>query len=119
MNDSSHGFMPAAQVLAVCFLVGVALELPTLLFAIVSSGAGHGDYAAARALFPAPMLLTLVEGDRIGTLSIATALLQFPIYGLVLAWGLLRKTNIPIFVLAALHIIAAIVCFSGTLPNFS
>jgi hypothetical protein len=119
VTNRSNGLKSAAQVVAVCFVVGVALELPTLMIAIVSGGAGHGDYAAARALFPAALLLTRVDGDTIGWLSIGAALLQFPIYGVLLAWAILRKNYVPVLVVASLHIIAVIVCFSGTLPNFS
>ena len=73
--------------------LGVLVELPALFAALISGGAGHGDYAAARALFSAPMLLTLLEGDTIGPFSM--------------------------ILLALAHLIAASACFAGTLPNFS
>ena len=55
-------------------VVGVLIELPALYAAIVSGGAGHGQYFAARALFPVPMVMTYYQGDRIGLLSISLAL---------------------------------------------
>ncbi|MEO6217982.1 MAG: hypothetical protein ABIO86_18275 [Sphingomonas sp.] len=51
--------------------VGTFIELPALFVAVMSAGAGHGDYVAARMLFPASMLLTLIEGS-IGPISSAS-----------------------------------------------
>ena len=101
------------------FTLGVLVAVPAVLAAASSGGAGHGKYVAARALFPAPMLLTLLEGDRVGALSIAVGLLQFPIYGTILGWSIGRKNYLRVVVLTAVHVIAASVCFIGTLPNFS
>ena len=108
----------AAYAALVGFGLGVLLELPTIFAAIISGGAGHGDYIAARALFPSSMLLTLLEG-RIGEFSIGVALLQFPIYGMLLGWSIVRRNYLPAIAVASLHVIAAIFCFAGTLPNFS
>jgi hypothetical protein len=98
--------------------LGALIELPALAAAILSAGAGHGHYVAARALFPTSMLLTLLEG-RINAFSIAIGLLQFPIYGGVLGWGIARRTYLPATLLASAHLAAVLVCFAGTLPNFS
>jgi hypothetical protein len=98
--------------------LGVFLVFPALVMAIASAGAGHGDYVLARALFPASMLLTLIEGN-IGTLSMIVGLLQFPIYGGLLAWSLVRKVYLPMVVVGLLHLVAAIVCFSDAIPGFS
>ena len=98
--------------------LGVLLALPALLLAVMSAGAGHGGYVAARALFPFSMALTLVEG-HIGLLSLTVALAQFPIYGGVLGWSIVRKNFRPIAVFALAHFLAVIFCFSGTLPAFS
>lgn len=104
--------------IAVGFVLGLLIEIPALLVAVFSGGAGHGDYVAARALFPASMLLTLPYGS-IGTVSITVGLLQFPIYGALLGWSVERKNYLAAVVLALAHVIAALVCFAGTLPNFS
>lgn len=108
-----------AKPVAVGFALGAVLAVPAVMAAISSSGAGHGDYAGARVLFPAPMLLTVVEGDRIGALSISLGLFQFPIYGAVLGWSMARKNYLPAVVLIVAHMVAALACFAGTLPNFS
>jgi hypothetical protein len=100
-------------------IFGVLLGFVAIYLAILSSGAGHGNYAAARLLFPTPMLLTLIQGNTIGTLSMGFALLQFPFYGGLLGWTIARKTYLPAVVVGSLHLIALAVCFAGTLPNFS
>ncbi|MBX3564081.1 MAG: hypothetical protein KF730_05825 [Sphingomonas sp.] len=64
------------------------------------------------------MLLTPLEGS-IGAFAICTALLQFPLYGALSGWSVARKKYGVIALVGALHIAAAIWCFSGALPNFS
>jgi hypothetical protein len=98
--------------------LGALLTLPALFLAAASGGAGHGDYGLARALFPAPMLLTLLEGS-IGAPSLGLAFLQFPAYGGLLGWAMARKNYLPAVVVASAHLIAVIICFPGALPNFS
>jgi len=104
---------------AVGSALGVVISFPALFAAVISGGAGHGDYAAARMLFPAPMLLTLLDHDTIGAFSIGIGLLQFPVYGALLGWSVARKNYLPAFAVTTAHIIAAVACFAGTLPNFS
>ena len=98
--------------------LGLVLGVIANLLAVLSSGAGHGDYAAARMLFPASMLLTFVEGS-IGELSIAVALLQFPFYGGLMGWSVARGTYLSALVVGALHLVGVIFCFSGALPYYS
>jgi hypothetical protein len=98
--------------------LGALIELPAVFAAIVSGGAGHGSYVAARMLFPLSMLLTLVEG-RIGMVSVGLALLQFPLYGALLGWTLWRQSYGAAMAVASLHLVAAIACFAGILPGFS
>ncbi|MEA3039927.1 MAG: hypothetical protein QOE79_2440 [Sphingomonadales bacterium] len=105
--------------LSVGLAVGLLVEIPALLFAIASAGAGHGDYVAARALFPIPMLLTVFQHGRIGAVSIAIALLQFPLYGGLGAWIARRRKNLLAALAALAHVLAAIACFSGWIPGFS
>lgn len=108
-----------AKSIAIGFASGVLVALPAIFAAIMSAGAGHGDYVAARWLFPVPCLLTLLEDDSFGTFSIGLGLLQFPIYGAVLGWSGERKNYLPAVGMALAHIVAALFCFAGTLPNFS
>jgi hypothetical protein len=99
-------------------VVGLLIMLPALCIALLSGAAGHGDYIAARALFPVPMLLTRFTGS-IGVISLGTALLQFPLYGAVLGWSILRDQRSLIAALAVIHATFATICFAGALPNFS
>lgn len=97
---------------------GIAVGIVALYAAMISSGAGHGAYVAARALFPFSMLLTLVEG-AIGPLSIGVALLQFPLYGACIGWMTARSRWRGVAILVGAHLAAALLCFSGLIPNFS
>lgn len=110
---------PKVSAVLVGLVAGALVAVPALVIAFVSAGAGHGHYVAARALFPGPMLLTLVEGDTIGALSIAVGLLQFPIYGFFLGWGFAGRNYLGALTLFSLHMVAAAACFAGNLPNFS
>jgi hypothetical protein len=98
--------------------LGVVFEFPTLFAAVLSGGAGHGHYMAARALFPLPMLFSRLEGE-IGVVSILLALFQFPIYGAMIGWNFSSTWSKLGFLLAALHLAALIACFAGALPDFS
>lgn len=98
--------------------IGILVALPAIFISVDSGGAGHGHYVAARALFPLAMLLTRVEGS-IGVLSVSAALLQFPLYGAVLGWSTSRAQYGVAILLAVLHLALAIICFAGTLPDFS
>ena len=98
--------------------VGTLIELPALFVAVMSAGAGHGDYVAARMLFPVSMLLTLIEGS-IGPISLSVALIQFPLYGALLGWSISRKSYKAAVLAASLHLAAAVMCFMGILPSFS
>ena len=100
------------------FALAMLVSVLAFMAAVASGGAGHGDYVAAQALFPLPMLLTLLEG-AVGAVSIAVGLLQFPVYGALLGWSVTRKNHLPAVVVTLAHVIAASLCFEGALPNFS
>jgi len=68
---------PENKPIAIGIAVGFFVELPSLWLALLSAGAGHADYGAARALFPLPML-TLIAG-QIGAFGFGLAFLQFPL----------------------------------------
>jgi|SRR5688572_19846029 hypothetical protein len=72
-----------ALILAGC--VGFAVTFPAVFLAIISAGAGHGDYLWARLLFPYSMVLAMLTGS-IGPISIGVAFIQFPVYGAGLVW---------------------------------
>ena len=95
--------------------IGVAITPLAFLAAIASADAGHGDFLLAKILFPYSMLLTRMTGNMINYPSIGLALLQFPLYGLATTRFTAAKASITLLVL---HAIAALLCFSGLLPNF-
>ena len=99
--------------------LGLVVTLPALAAALMSAGVGHGDYVAARVLFPAPMLLTQVTSGVIALPSILLALAQFPAYGAAIgvARGWLKV--ITVLGLLTAHAAAAVLCFRGWIPNFS
>lgn len=100
-------------------VLGVPLTVLALLVAIASAGAGHGDYLAARLLFPVPMLASLLTEDTIKVPSVVIALLQFPAYGALIGWSWARHMRYLPLLVATVHIVATILCFAGLLPNFS
>ena len=100
--------------------LGVLVTIPAIALAVASGGAGHGNYVAARLLFPYSMLLTS-QTHYISSPLILIALLQFPMYGLAICSAMRRKRGC-IFVSVAfgcIHGICTALCFSGLLPNFS
>ena len=102
------------------FGLGILATIPAVALAVASGGAGHGEYVAARQLFPYTMLLT-VQTHYISLPFIIIALLQFPVYGLAIG-GTMRRKRTCIFVSATLgciHGICVALCFSGLIPSFS
>jgi len=108
---------PENKPIAIGTAVGFLVELPSLWLALVSAGAGHGDYVAARALFPLPML-TLIAG-QIGPFGFGLAFFQFPLYGAIIGWAFARSNLIIALSLVVLHSLTVTLCFSGILPDFS
>jgi len=98
--------------------LGIVVAVPAIFLAVISGGAGHGDYVAARLLFPFSMLLTPIEGS-IGPVAICVGLLQFPLYGALIGRALASRTHQAFSLLMAVHSVAALACFTGLLPDFS
>jgi len=100
--------------------IGVLITPVAAMLAIISGGAGHGHYELARLLFPYTMLLTLIAGDFITVPLRILALVQFPIYGAFIgAFAPKRQAWAIGAILFAVHALAAALCFSGVIPNFS
>ena len=93
---------------------------PFALFAgLVSAGAGHGDYKVAKVLFPYTMLSTFLT-ESITEPFILIGIIQFPLYGLILAFGGLRKPLGSLaIVLAVVHVLTVALCFFLVSENFS
>jgi hypothetical protein len=101
--------------------LGLLVGMWALALAVASAGAGHGNYGFARLLFPWTMLLTRVQGDVITQPLLALALAQFPLYGALIGATLSsrRTRTTAVVAIGLFHAIAAAICFSGALPNFS
>lgn len=98
--------------------IGAIIAIPAIFAAIVSGGAGHGTYIAARVLFPFAMLLTRLEGS-IDHIGMAVGVLQFPLYGAVAGRAVAVRGNSYFLWLTTVHLVAVLACFSGLLPHFS
>lgn len=98
-------------------VLGLLVELVAIVAAVVSAGAGHGDYVFARILFPVPFLLVPIR-RTFGLPSICLALVQFPLYGVVVARGRAIRSYRLALAVIGLHVVAALACFSGLLSRF-
>jgi hypothetical protein len=100
-------------------IVSLVVTPLALLLGIASAGAGHGDYIWAKILFPYTMLSTFLF-QSITAPFILLAILQFPLYGLILAFANERKRLGSLaIVLAMAHILAAALCLILASENFS
>jgi hypothetical protein len=77
-----------------------------LFLAVISAGAGHGGYLAAKILFPVTMLSTFLF-HSITAPFILLAVVQFPVYGVILGVaGTQRRLLTTALVLLAIHAVA-------------
>ena len=75
-----------------------------LILTIFFAGGGHGTYLPAKLIYPFTMLLAKSE---IGTVGLILAVLQIPIYALIL-----EKKPKWKFYLIGVHLLAIIFCLS-------
>jgi hypothetical protein len=95
-------------------IFGLCATPVALLLALFSAGSGHGDWVLARALYPIPMLVTLLTDKTVTGLSVGLALVQFPAYGAFVAPG----GSIRWLALVLVHVVAVAAAFSGALDYF-
>lgn len=96
-------------------LLPLAISLaatPILLFlGVASAGAGHGNYLFAKILFPHTLLSAWVL-DSITTPFIVLAVIQFPLYGIVLGAANLRhRFKRTLVLVGIIHALAVGTCF--------
>lgn len=91
----------------------------TLLLALSSAGAGHGDYFWAKVFYPYTML-SAIALKSITTPFMVVAVLELPAYGAFIGTGWSRgKLKLYSAGLLLLHTSAAITCFAIRSENFS
>jgi hypothetical protein len=90
-----------------------------LLGGVASGGAGHGHYVLAKVFFPFTMLSTVLFGSIIGPF-IVIAIVQFPLYGLLIGTANEKRRVAPYATaLVIIHALAVIACFVLLRENFS
>ena len=90
-----------------------------LLLGFASAGAGHGDYVLATILFPYSAFLIFFFGGWVAPfVSIAIAVAQFPLYGIILEVASGKRRLRPwAACLLVVHTLAAIACFAVRIRN--
>ncbi len=114
--------------ITICVLIGMFVVPVAALLAIASAGGGHGHYVYAKLFFPYTLLGPHFLPDRSAEFPdsitlpwIVLALIQFPLYGLVIGLAS-HKKPVAYLVCSAIILIHAAgiaLCFSGLVPNFS
>jgi hypothetical protein len=99
-----------ANAVIVSAVGGMLITVPALALAVLSAGAGHGDYGFARLLFPIPMC---VAGFVTGSIDGPSIVGQFPFYGGVIAYFAVsrrRRLWVAVSVLVLAHFVAFVAC---------
>ena len=100
-------------------LISVCLTPIFLFLGAMSTGAGHGSYLVTKLLFPFTMLST-VAFHSIRIPFVVLAIIQFPIYGIVLGVGLRHgRLHQTVIWLIVLHSLALAGCLLFVNQNFS
>jgi hypothetical protein len=100
-------------------IVGLIATPLTLLLALSSAGAGHGDYFWAKVFYPYT-ILSAIALKSITIPFMVVAVLELPAYGVLLGTGWSRgKLKLYSMGLFFLHISAVIICFAIRSENFS
>ena len=94
-------------------LLGMILTPACFFLAMLSAGAGHGNYILAKLLYPFPILATLVGDVRI---PIALAFLQFPAYGALVGYARTQGAKWYVMVAGVLHLVAVVATFLAEVP---
>lgn len=106
--------------LYVGFVAGVLLTIPAVILAILSGGGGHGNYLWAKLLFPYSMVIPVLCGTTISVPLIMIAIIQYPIYGVIVGIQASLKMRIAAMVLVLfVHASVAVICFSRSPGYFS
>jgi len=89
-----------------------------LYLAVAAAQVGHGTYVPAMMLFPYTML-SAVALDAITAPFAIVAVIQFPLYGILVWIGLMRnRSGAVATTLAVLHLLAAFGCYLAVPVSF-
>jgi hypothetical protein len=100
-------------------VVFVALTPVLLVVVVFTAGAGHGIYSPAKILFPYTMAATSFTREIVQPF-IALAIVQYPVYGILLDWARYAgRVRACLLTLAAIHLIAVAVAFLISDPSFT
>lgn len=95
-------------------LVGALVGMAAMVIAVALAGGGHGTYIPAVALFPLPMITTLVTGS-VTPVAIALAFVQFPLYGLAVGSAPASRRERALLTLALVHVLLVAAAFTALL----
>jgi hypothetical protein len=98
------------------FVVSLFWTPVALAMGIMSAGAGHGSYTIAKILFPYTMLST-VRNESITLGWMLFAVVQYPIYGLIVSAARNRKAGL--LALTIFHSLCVILAFIDVSQVFS
>ena len=84
-------------------IAGVLFGALAAFVAVGAAGAGHGTYVPAAVLFPYTMFFSVLVGS-IAPVLVALALVQYPVYGALLA--LVRSSTRIWFGLGCVHAVS-------------
>jgi hypothetical protein len=107
----------SANAVVLCAVGGMLITISALVLAVLSSGAGHGDYGFARLLFPIPLCVAVFVTGSIDTPSIVLALVQFSIYGGLIGYyatSRRRGVGVALVVLLLAHFVAFLACSASS-----
>ncbi len=91
-------------------IIGAVVTPITIVLAVISGGAGHGDYLWARVFFP---LLTMVMLGGAGSFVVPFVFAQYPFYGWYIGRCISKRRFVRLaVVLLLLQIIPMIICFA-------
>ena len=95
------------------FAISLILTPFALWIGLVSAGAGHGNYILAILLFPFTLLATILiehpAPSSYDTWLIGSAMVQFPVYGLI--FSLVGRRKLVAIILGGLHICLFVVTY--------
>ena len=94
-------------------ILTLTITVSLLFLTVFLAGGGHGTYLSAKLIYPFSMILAGFK-DEIGTLEIVMAIIQIPIYALIIY---LKKPK-WIFYIIGLHTLAVIICLNISTEAF-